>query len=97
MDTANLARAFVVEFDDIARVIAAACAQLSKNKIGALIAVEREIGLAGLVEQGVKLDATLTPELLNTIFWPGSGWTCRLTFASQRRLPSCMLQSETPR
>ncbi|GMU24226.1 MAG: membrane protein [Phycisphaerae bacterium] len=60
------------ELDETSKAIAAACAQLSKNKIGALIAVERDIGLSALAEQGVKLDAALTPELLNTIFWPGS-------------------------
>ncbi len=60
------------EIDRIARPVAAACVQLSKNKIGALIAIERDIGLSGIIDQGVKLDARLSPELLNTIFWPGS-------------------------
>lgn len=60
------------ELDRVARPIVTACIQLSKNKIGALIAIEREIGLSATVEQGVRLDARLTPELLNTIFWPGS-------------------------
>ncbi len=60
------------DIDRIARPIVAACTQLSKNKIGALIAIERDIGLSGLTDQGVKLDARLSPELLNTIFWPGS-------------------------
>jgi diadenylate cyclase len=60
------------ELDRVARPIAQACGQLSKNKIGALIAIEREIGLGGTVDQGVRIDARLTPELLNTIFWPGS-------------------------
>lgn len=60
------------EIDRIARPIATACAQLSKNKIGALMAVERDIGLSGLVDQGVRLNARLSAELLNTIFWPGS-------------------------
>jgi diadenylate cyclase len=44
----------------------------SKNSIGALIAIERDVGLGGLVENGTIMNATLTPELLNTIFWPGS-------------------------
>jgi len=60
------------DIDKIARPISAACTQLVKNKIGALIAVERDIGLSGLVDQGVKVDARLTSDLLNTIFWPGS-------------------------
>ena len=47
-------------------------AYCSKNRIGALIAVEREVGLGGLTDNGTVLNADLTPELLNTIFWPGS-------------------------
>lgn len=69
---ARFRRARQSELDETTRVIAAACGQLSKNKIGALIAVEREIYLTGLAEQGVRLDALVTPELINTIFWPGS-------------------------
>lgn len=45
---------------------------LSKNKIGALIAIERQVGLRGIVETGTTLDAEVSKELLNTIFWPGS-------------------------
>ncbi len=44
----------------------------SKNQIGALIAVERDVGLGGLSESGILINAMLSPELLNTIFWPGS-------------------------
>jgi diadenylate cyclase len=44
----------------------------SKNRIGALVAIERDVGLGGLIENGTILNANLTPELLNTIFWPGS-------------------------
>jgi diadenylate cyclase len=44
----------------------------AKNRIGALIALERDVGLGGLIENGTILNANLTPELLNTIFWPGS-------------------------
>lgn len=60
------------EIDRVAKPVAAACAQLSKNKIGALIAVERDVGLGAVADEGVRLDARLSPELLNTIFWPGS-------------------------
>ena len=45
---------------------------LSRNKVGALIAIERQVGLGGIVEAGVRLDSEVTKELLNTIFWPGS-------------------------
>ena len=49
-----------------------AIAYLSKNKIGALIAIERNVGLGGIVEYGTRLEAEVSAELLNTIFWPGS-------------------------
>jgi len=45
---------------------------LSRNKIGALIAIERQVGLRGIVEMGTRVDAEVSQELLNTIFWPGS-------------------------
>ncbi len=60
------------DIDKICRPISAACAQLSKNKIGALIAIQREVGLSGISDQGVKLDSRVSQELLLTIFWPGT-------------------------
>ena len=46
--------------------------KLSKNRIGALVAIERDVGLGEYVENGTRLDAQLTSELLETIFYPGS-------------------------
>jgi diadenylate cyclase len=43
---------------------------LAEQKVGALIAVEREIGTGAIQETGVKLDARVTPELLASIFFP---------------------------
>lgn len=45
---------------------------LSENKIGALVAVERQISLEGVCESGTPIQAAVSHELLNTIFWPGS-------------------------
>lgn len=45
---------------------------LSRNKIGAIVAVERSAGLGFLMETGTRLDAELSGSLLNTIFYPGS-------------------------
>jgi len=45
---------------------------LSRNKVGGIIAVERDVRLGTLIESGMPLDAQLTSELLVTIFWPGS-------------------------
>jgi diadenylate cyclase len=49
-----------------------AAVKLSKNRIGALVAIEREVGLGEYVENGCRIDAQLTSELLETIFYPGS-------------------------
>src|SRR5438105_4515046 len=45
---------------------------LSRRKIGALIAIERETGLGGIAESGTHINAELSAPLLNTIFWPNS-------------------------
>jgi diadenylate cyclase len=45
---------------------------LSKKKVGALIAIEREIGLKPYIESGVRLESLVTSELLNTIFTPNA-------------------------
>jgi diadenylate cyclase len=45
---------------------------LSRRKIGGLIAIEREIGLGGIAESGTRVNADLSADLLNTIFWPNS-------------------------
>lgn len=45
---------------------------LSRKKTGALIILEREIGVNDFVETGVKLDAVVTNELLLNIFEPNT-------------------------
>jgi len=45
---------------------------LGRNKIGAIIAMERTVGLGGLMESGTPLDAELSTHLLNTLFYPGT-------------------------
>lgn len=56
----------------IADEIADACGYLSKARFGGLIVIERQVGLAGLVEGGVVLNAELSARLLQTIFYPGT-------------------------
>ena len=43
---------------------------LSKRKIGALIAIERDIGTRALQDSGTRINSTVTAELLATIFFP---------------------------
>lgn len=52
--------------------ISEAVSYLARAKFGAIIVIERQIGLSGLVEGGSVLNAELTSRLLQTIFFPGS-------------------------
>src|SRR3989338_5567524 len=54
--------------DEIVRAVTT----LSKNRVGALIAIEREVSLKPHVETGIALDGVLTAELLITIFMPNT-------------------------
>lgn len=49
-----------------------ATSMLSSRRIGAIIAIERQIGLRNYVEGGIPLDAELTYDLLLSIFQPAS-------------------------
>ncbi|MDD5255813.1 MAG: diadenylate cyclase CdaA [Candidatus Omnitrophica bacterium] len=60
------------ELDFILSQIVKASEILCKNKIGALIAVEREDSLAPYMESGVVMDAKVSIELIQTIFAPSS-------------------------
>ena len=50
--------------------LVAAVEELARNRIGALIAIEREISLDGYRQNGTLLNAPLVPRLLTTIFFP---------------------------
>jgi diadenylate cyclase len=45
---------------------------LSSRRIGALIVIERSIGLRNYIEGGIPLDAAVTYDLLASIFQPGT-------------------------
>jgi diadenylate cyclase len=57
---------------EIIEVIIQTCERLAEVKIGALIAIERSIGLQEAVESGIKVDCEATPEMLETIFFPNN-------------------------
>jgi len=52
--------------------IARAMQQLSLKRIGALIALEQEIGLGDYVRSGTLLNAELSASLLLSLFYPGN-------------------------
>lgn len=57
-----------VIYDKTVEDIALVCARLAENSIGALIVIQREVGLDDLVEDAITLDAELNRKLLYSIF-----------------------------
>jgi diadenylate cyclase len=45
---------------------------LATRRTGAIIVIERRIGLRNYIESGIPLDATITYDLIGSIFYPGS-------------------------
>ena len=58
--------------DEVVDELMVAAGSLSARRIGALIVIEREIGLRNYIEGGIPLDAQVTYDLLGSIFQPGS-------------------------
>lgn len=52
--------------------VADAARYLSRSRFGAIIAMERQTKLGGLVEGGTRMNAELSSSLIQTIFFPGS-------------------------
>jgi diadenylate cyclase len=58
--------------DDVIEELMVAATALAAKRTGALIVVERSIGLRNYIESGIPLDARLTYDLLVSIFQPTS-------------------------
>src|SRR5471030_7683 len=58
--------------EDAIEELVVASSLLSSQRIGAIIAIERQIGLRNYIEGGIRLDAILTYDLLQSIFLPTS-------------------------
>jgi diadenylate cyclase len=56
----------------VAQEIATAASWLSARRIGALMVLEQDIGLQEFVASGRAIEASVSPELIETIFMPGS-------------------------
>ncbi len=68
----RLFRGFTDEITQDIQQLVESATFLSRRKIGGLIAIEREVGLGGIAESGTRINADLSADLLNTIFWPNS-------------------------
>lgn len=58
--------------DDTVEELVVAATMLSSKKTGAIVVIERSIGLRNYIESGIPLDAQLTYDLLVSIFQPTS-------------------------
>ena len=68
----RLFRGWSNQLNEEVEALVEAATFLSRRKIGALVAIERDVGLGGIAENGTRVDAALTAPLLETIFWPNS-------------------------
>ncbi len=62
----------VTSADETIEDLVVAASTLAARRIGAIVVIERQIGLRNYIEGGIPLDATITYDLLATIFQPGS-------------------------
>jgi len=81
-----LFRAFFRPHSRFTEELVKATFSLARDKLGGLIAIEREVGLRGYVEAGVRLDAEVSAELIKTIFWPGTPLHDGAIVISQQRI-----------
>jgi diadenylate cyclase len=58
--------------DETIEELVTTATNLAPRKIGAIIVIERQIGLRNYIESGIPLDATVTYDLMASIFLPGS-------------------------
>ena len=56
----------------VINVLTETARKLSAKKVGALIAVERQVGLNDIISTGQAVDGDISYELLDTIFYPGT-------------------------
>jgi len=63
-----IGRFLKVEESTTVNEIVKACYQMSEKGLGALISIERDVGLKSFIETGIPLDARVTEDLLVTIF-----------------------------
>ena len=61
-----------LEESQVAEEIAQAAEELARSKVGAIIAIEREVGLGEYADTGTELQARVSAPLINTIFAPYS-------------------------
>jgi diadenylate cyclase len=61
-----------LEENEVAEEVVQAAEELARAKVGAILAIEREMGLSEFAETGTPLQARVSASLLSTIFTPYS-------------------------
>jgi len=57
-----------LESEELINRIVRSCQKLSRREVGALIAIERDVGLKSYLDTGTEIDSLVTTDLLTTIF-----------------------------
>ena len=60
------------EVTSLIHLVTHSAARMSERKIGALIVIERESALDDIAATGTRLNATVSEELIGSIFYPGN-------------------------
>lgn len=83
--------------EEMAEEISLAAVALASKRTGALIVIEREMGLRAFSETGINLDAQVSYDLLMNVFTPGSPLHDGAAIISEGRLraASCYLPLTT--
>lgn len=79
--------------DETIEEVVVALRMLADQGVGAIVVIEREIGLRNYVESGIPLDAEVSYDLLVTVFRPGSPLHDGAVVIQQNRIAaaSCFL------
>ena len=88
----RLFRTISSQLDEQIEYLVEAALYCSRRKIGLLVAIERDVGLGGVAENGTTLNADISAELLETIFWPNSPLHDLGVIISQGKIASAGVQ-----
>lgn len=69
---AEFLRSARTDVGPVVDAIVTACTFLSRNKFGAIMAIEQNVGMRELIESGRALNADISAPLLQSIFWPNN-------------------------
>jgi diadenylate cyclase len=80
--------------DETLEEVMTAAGLLAQERVGALIVLEREIGLRNYVESGIPLDAAVSYDLISTIYRPGEQMHDGAVIIQEDRIAAaaCILQ-----